>query len=678
MPEESVPGERLDSWKAIAAFLGRDIRTVIRWEKEKALPVHRVPGGQRQGVFAYRRELEGWLTGTAAGAGQASGNGHEAASLSRDSVPVGEAQAVAAVPVQRKTWYRTWRALVHIGFLLILVAIAVAYRYGAGRFSIRPPQLISQEQLTANSREKYGLLNNGKELIFGQEQDGWFSLVAMAMDGGETRVLWSPPANVWLLDISPDGTRALTRTTVGAEEEGELWIVPLDGEKPYRFLDVKAHLAAWAPDGRSIAYAESTSIFISSVDRPAPRQIESFNATPIAMTWSEDGERLRFILRDATSGNPSFWEFVTGDGMKTTTLRSLSSDLPDSVNWARANEREAYFLPGSGARNVPVYLIQFGTRFWEPALQKAQLNLGLANVLGLTYDRERHRLFALSEVSGKSSFLRFDTRNQEFRNTLPDVSGVYLDYSRDGRWIAYTAADSDDLWISRADETDARKLTSQPEHVNLPRWSPDGRQIAFTSRTPNRPWRIYIIDRDTGERREASEGNDNQGAPTWSPDGKFITYGNVLCQQTHICAIHRIDLATGKLQTLPRSEGLFTARWSPDGRYIAALHLERHELHLFDVKAGTWRKLADSVASTDLNWSSDSRVVYADLPGSHTRIDGFRIADGHRETVVEMESQGRFNLVNADVGFSLAPDNSVILHRRMHASEIFAYDLQEP
>ena len=64
MPEESVPVERLDSWKAIAGFLGRDIRTVIRWEKEKGLPVHRVPGGQRQGVFAYRGELENWLAGT--------------------------------------------------------------------------------------------------------------------------------------------------------------------------------------------------------------------------------------------------------------------------------------------------------------------------------------------------------------------------------------------------------------------------------------------------------------------------------------------------------------------------------------------------------------------------------------------------------------------------------------
>ena len=52
---------RLDSWKEIAAYLGRDVRTAIRWEHEKALPVHRVPGGKRHAVFAYTEELHAWL-----------------------------------------------------------------------------------------------------------------------------------------------------------------------------------------------------------------------------------------------------------------------------------------------------------------------------------------------------------------------------------------------------------------------------------------------------------------------------------------------------------------------------------------------------------------------------------------------------------------------------------------
>ena len=52
---------RLDSWKEIAAFFRRDPRTVKRWEKERALPVHRIPGKGRSGVYAYAHELRRWL-----------------------------------------------------------------------------------------------------------------------------------------------------------------------------------------------------------------------------------------------------------------------------------------------------------------------------------------------------------------------------------------------------------------------------------------------------------------------------------------------------------------------------------------------------------------------------------------------------------------------------------------
>jgi len=62
-PARQAPDHRLDSWKEIAAFFGRDERTVRRWEKERGLPAHRVPGGARGSVFAYTNELADWLKG---------------------------------------------------------------------------------------------------------------------------------------------------------------------------------------------------------------------------------------------------------------------------------------------------------------------------------------------------------------------------------------------------------------------------------------------------------------------------------------------------------------------------------------------------------------------------------------------------------------------------------------
>jgi len=66
--EGSTPenrGQRLRSWKQIAHYLDRDIRTVMRWEKQGGMPVYRVPGSTRvRPVFAFTRELDQWLAGS--------------------------------------------------------------------------------------------------------------------------------------------------------------------------------------------------------------------------------------------------------------------------------------------------------------------------------------------------------------------------------------------------------------------------------------------------------------------------------------------------------------------------------------------------------------------------------------------------------------------------------------
>ena len=60
--EQTTNGSgRLNSWKEIAAFFGRDERTVKRWEHQRGLPVRRIPGGGRSPVYAYRHDLETWL-----------------------------------------------------------------------------------------------------------------------------------------------------------------------------------------------------------------------------------------------------------------------------------------------------------------------------------------------------------------------------------------------------------------------------------------------------------------------------------------------------------------------------------------------------------------------------------------------------------------------------------------
>ncbi len=60
---EKPPAERLDSWKEIAAYLGRDVTTVQRWEKHEGMPIHRHVHDKRGSVYAFHSELDTWRAG---------------------------------------------------------------------------------------------------------------------------------------------------------------------------------------------------------------------------------------------------------------------------------------------------------------------------------------------------------------------------------------------------------------------------------------------------------------------------------------------------------------------------------------------------------------------------------------------------------------------------------------
>ena len=89
------PGsDRLDSWKEIADYLARDVRTVRRWERERSLPVHRMPGGGRAVVYAFRSEIDGWLRHQE---GSVSANGNGRAGAGALSAALGPAAVISGI-----------------------------------------------------------------------------------------------------------------------------------------------------------------------------------------------------------------------------------------------------------------------------------------------------------------------------------------------------------------------------------------------------------------------------------------------------------------------------------------------------------------------------------------------------------------------------------------------------
>ena len=87
-----------------------------------------------------------------------------------------------------------------------------------------------------------------------------------------------------------------------------------------------------------------------------------------------------------------------------------------------------------------------------------------------------------------------------------------LDFSRDGEWVAYNDATDGTLWRSKMDGTQKLQLVFPPMLAYLPRWSPDGKQIAFFGHPPGEPWQIYIsFRRGRRARTDLSQRNESGG-----------------------------------------------------------------------------------------------------------------------------------------------------------------------
>ena len=130
-----IQNRRLDSWKEIAAFFDRDERTVKRWEKERSLPVHRLPGGARGRVFAFTDELYAWMHSPESGVSE-DGLVNGVDTNAGAGVAVRTNGLVTAVPTQPADSPPTAsspprRLVLAAGLLLVIVAAAallVAYR----------------------------------------------------------------------------------------------------------------------------------------------------------------------------------------------------------------------------------------------------------------------------------------------------------------------------------------------------------------------------------------------------------------------------------------------------------------------------------------------------------------------------------------------------------------------
>ncbi len=208
-----------------------------------------------------------------------------------------------------------------------------------------------------------------------------------------------------------------------------------------------------------------------------------------------------------------------------------------------------------------------------------------------------------------------------------------------------------------------------------PRFSPDGAKIAFAASRPGEPSRAYVESSEGGGLRKLTNGEcgrDGESDPVWSPDGTFLVFGCLPESQglnRDTTVLRMIDLKTGEISVLPGSQGLWSPRWSPNGRFLLALSFPLPvALVLYDMQTHEQRKLFASKNGGWPAWSRDSQYAYVEDGSTEYRV---RVSDGAVEPAADLTG-----LKSSWAG--ITPDGSVIAVRNAGNEEIYALDWDAP
>jgi Tol biopolymer transport system component/DNA-binding winged helix-turn-helix (wHTH) protein len=559
-----------------------------------------------------------------------------------------------------------------------VAACVAGFFLGSSRSAIAPPHII---QITHNghlapsvdSMENLAAaVTDGVHLYAATLDSGHSILSSISISGGLVAPLTIPSevASPALGDISPDGSRLLLRDHLSPESEQPLWVVPTIGGSALRVGDVLAHDATWMPDSDGILYANGTDLYLTHLSRQQPAHYASLPGRALWLRWSPSSKLLRFTILDPITHTVSLWQITPADRTPHRILAGFNQPSGECCGVWTADGRAFVFESSKGGNND----------LWELSGDSTSKPLRLT-------DGPLQFESPVAARSGSRIFFMGADARSELESVQPNgdlvpVKGflsdaVRVDYSRDGKWVAWTDTNGQ-LWRARPDGTEELQITPANLYAFLARWSPDGSHIAVMAREAGKVWKIYITTANGGDFQPLTYETRNAADPSWSPDGKSIVFGRIndeMGKENAERTLNVVHLPGNTVEPVPGSNGLFSPRWSPDGRYIAALSLDQRQVRVFTVATQSWTTLAVP-SGADPVWSSDSRYlfIHASLDPAQP-IDRVSIPDGHVDEIVRLADSREHDAVNYVFG-GLTLDNRPLIRARVFTGNFYSLDLK--
>jgi len=522
-----------------------------------------------------------------------------------------------------------------------------------------------------------GIVSDGTRIFFLERDGGHWNLMQTSVEGGNAEKMPAPFENTRLFALSPDHSQFLIGQFTRRDDEMPLWLWPVQGGEPRRMGEAIGHEPAWSPDGTQIIYVRGRSLYTIHPDGTQLRELAHGPGLPHFPAWSSDGETIRFSMDKREDGTQAVWEMAADGSRLHPILASGRQPASQSAGQWTADGR--YFL-FSGCENYDCNL--WGIReAWNwlrrSHLDPVQLTHGPDSLHVAIPSQTGSRVFAFSFRSNRE-LQKIEPQSHRAESLILNANAEIASVSPDGHLALYTDRPDGSLWRSSVDGSQRLRLTKPPLVASAPHWSRDGKQILFTGVRPGYLRQIYFLSADGGGLRAVLPEGREAADADWSPDATQIVVSMREKKTQPKFGIYLFKSSTSEWTVLPESRGLVAPRWSPDGRYIAALDETNHRLLVYDFLTEKWSDVAEGGLLGAPFWTSGSSALYfQDQLGSEQAIYRVNIANRQVEKVFSCGEILRGSPSHC-IFSGLGLDGSLYVMVERGLTDIYALDLDLP
>ncbi len=455
------------------------------------------------------------------------------------------------------------------------------------------------ERLTVNKARDIdpSFSPDGKSIAFSSNRAGNYDVYVMPAGGDKPRQLTFNSADDIVIGWTPDGSKIIF---ISSRDAGvfpgvaTLFQVPVDGGMEEPLPTDWGSWASYSPDGKKLAFTR----------HPGVWSRKHYRGSYAVDLWLMDASSREFTrLGDSDYKGNYFWPMYGNDG----SIYFVADRLSDEKNVryggpeVMKSVNNIWKISENGGDPVQV------TRHTQGDVLFPSIS---ADRRTIVYEQD-HVLWKLDVESGKSRQVPVEIKSDTKENDLElrTIEGEADSFSLSPSAKRAAVAIHGEIFTIATERGEVQRVTETPWREQSPRWSPDGKLIAFVSDRSGRE-EVWLADELGHGLKQVTDADCDKSSVTWSPDSKSLLW----CGSDH--KLWHVEIQSLNTESLASSDvsAIGSPQFSPDGKWVSYSKEDtglRPHVYVKPLSGGEEHVIEaeDFLLSYGAKWSPDGKTL---------------------------------------------------------------------